>query len=64
MNWARPASCPSKAMQWTVATLDLWKLAGREMTIGFLALSTIGGAASFDRILLGRTEADVTAKND
>ncbi len=51
-------------MQWTVATLDLWKLAGREMTIGFLALSTIGGAASFDRILLGRTEADVTAKND
>ena len=56
------AATPPK--EWTVVTIDLWKLTGREMTIGSMSLSTIGGAALFDRILLGRTEADVAAKKD
>ena len=56
------AATPPK--EWTVVTIDLWKLAGREMTIGSMSLSTVGGAASFDRILLGRTEEGVAAKKD
>ncbi len=53
----------SPPRQWTQVTVDLWKLAGREMTIGSMSLSTIGGAGSFDRIHLGRTEADAAAKD-
>jgi len=47
-----------------MVTIDLWKLTGREMTIGSMSLSTAGGAAQFDRIHLGRTEADVATNKD
>lgn len=46
--------------EWTIVKIDLWKLTGREMAISSMSLSALGGAASFDSILLGRTEADVT----
>ena len=56
------AATPPK--EWAMVTIDLWKLTGREMTIGSMSLSTVGGAARFDRILLGRTEADAVRKKD
>src|SRR5262249_47186456 len=39
----------SPPTEWTVVTIDLWKLAGREMSIRSLSLATIGGPATFDR---------------
>lgn len=59
---ASPSVADKPPTQWTVVTVDLWKLAGREMTIASMSLGTIGGPAQFDRIILGRTEADVSEK--
>ena len=59
---ASPSIAEKPPTQWTVVTVDLWKLAGREMPIASMSLGTIGGPALFDRIILGRTEADVAEK--
>ncbi|MER5518672.1 WD40 repeat domain-containing protein [Streptomyces sp. NPDC002763] len=47
---------------WSVVRLDLWTLWAQDpdlMKITQLAVRTDGGGALFDRILLGRTEADL-----
>ncbi len=59
---ASPLIAEKPPTQWTVVTVDLWKLAGRDFPIASMSLGTIGGPALFDRIILGRTEADVSEK--
>jgi hypothetical protein len=52
-------------LEWTTVRVDLWPLIkskGRETTsIRSMCLGAVGGGAAFDRILLGRSEADLDA---
>jgi outer membrane protein assembly factor BamB len=46
--------------EWQEVTIDLWKMSnGKPPRIQALMLSTVGGSALFDRIVLARTEADL-----
>jgi hypothetical protein len=45
-----------------VVRVDLWPLLKQPQRIRSLSLGVGGGAAEFDRIRLGRTEADLAAK--
>lgn len=50
--------------EWSVVTVDLWQAAGRDFTVASMSLGTLGGAATFDRLLLGRAERDVTPRRE
>jgi len=46
--------------EWTIVRVDLWEaLQQHPLAIRNLSLGAVGGAAVFDRILLGRTEEDL-----
>jgi outer membrane protein assembly factor BamB len=49
----------SPPRDWQVVRVDLWELLKRPTRIRGLRLSTIGGPAAFDQILLGRTPDDL-----
>jgi outer membrane protein assembly factor BamB len=46
---------------WTVVRVDLWDAVKRPLRLQALSLAASGGAAAFDAIVLGRTEADLPA---
>ena len=46
---------------WHVVTVDLWKAHGGPFRVDSFTLGAVGGPAAFDRVLLGRTEADLDA---
>jgi hypothetical protein len=40
--------------------VDLWKLSGeKDFDLRTMSMATVGGPAAFDKIRLGRTEADL-----
>jgi outer membrane protein assembly factor BamB len=47
--------------EWQVVRVDLWEVFRRPVRIQALALSSLGGGAAFDQVLLGRTEKDLPA---
>ena len=48
--------------EWKTVRVDLWKVHEAPFTIRSLSLGSEGDGALFDRIVLGRTEADLTTK--
>jgi outer membrane protein assembly factor BamB len=46
---------------WRVVRIDLWKVFGKPVRIRAMRLSSPGGSAAFDQIVLGRTEKDLPA---
>jgi hypothetical protein len=46
-------------LEWAVVRVDLWRAFGRPVRVRTLALEAVGGPAEFDRVRLGRTEADL-----
>jgi len=67
--WASKVPLADKlSTAWTTVRVDLWKIRseqkpfdGKPMSIRGFLLDAVGGSAAFDRILLGRTEADLKA---
>jgi hypothetical protein len=57
---SKVAAAPPR--EWAVVRVDLWPLLKQPQRIRSLSLGVGGGAAEFDRIRLGRTEADLAAK--
>jgi hypothetical protein len=47
--------------RWRVVRIDLWKVIGKPVRIRAMRLSSPGGSAAFDQIVLGRTEKDLPA---
>lgn len=47
--------------KWQVVRVDLWELFKRPVRIRAMRLTSPGGSAAFDRILLGRTEKDLAS---
>jgi len=43
-------------------TVDLWRVFGKPVRVRSIGLAAKGGAAGFDLIRLGRTEADPQAE--
>ncbi len=52
----------SPSAKWQVVRVDLWALSKKPFRIRTLGLGAKGGAAAFDQIVLGRTEADLPKK--
>jgi hypothetical protein len=46
---------------WKVVRVDLWEVFGKPVRIRCLRLSSAGGPAAFDQIVLGRSEEDLPA---
>jgi len=44
---------------WRTVRVDLWKLLNKPTTVQTMYLGAAGGPVGFDRVLLGRTEADL-----
>lgn len=69
--WAQRQMADKPAMEWTVVRLDLWQVLQEGVKgnpwskgpfrITSISLYTVGGGASFDQILLGRSEKDLKA---
>ena len=69
--WVRKQLAAKPAADWTVVRLDLWQTVQDglkdkawwkgEFRVRCLNLGAVGGPAGFDRILLGRTEAALSA---
>lgn len=49
--------------QWKTVRVDMWELAKKPLDVQCIILRGIGGAAAFDQIVLGRTEADLPPQN-
>ena len=49
------------SLDWQVVRVDLWEILKKPTRIRGLRLSTIGGPAAFDQILLARTSGDLPA---
>ncbi|MFF3937066.1 hypothetical protein [Streptomyces phaeofaciens] len=45
--------------EWTTVRLDLWELTGEQLPVAGVSLRSDGGGALFDRLVLGRTAADL-----
>ena len=71
--WVRKQVAKTPAADWSVVRLDLWQTLQDELKdkgwwkgqfrVRCLNLGAVGGPAGFDRILLGRTEAALSAGN-
>ncbi len=60
MTIAKKVAAPPSA--WRTVRVDLWAAAKKPWRVRSLALGAKGGGASFDQIVLGRTEQDLPAE--
>ena len=59
-SWVKPTKIGDTVpTEWQVKRVDLWELFKRPTRVQYMILDTLGGAAAFDAILLGRTPEDL-----